>query len=490
MKIALPLTLAALAAALRLLQLPSRFPYIDDLLQLYAVTRPALGAAARAAAGIGPLQPPLDYLAGFAAARLTGELSSLRLLPAAWGVLAVLAAWRLGARRRDAALGAWWAALLAVSLPLVSFSATLRPYSLAVLAGLLAWSAFDELLEGGRAWPYAALQAVFQLAYPHAWLVGLSQLAFAALRRRPAFPRALRALIPSWLALAAWLAWWHLKVPTAGGFHYEVPWSALVLVLRSFSQSRPPGLLLYPSLCLLGAAAARGEGPRRDFAALAFLSFAAPLLGLFAAHRAESVLLLPRHALPLLPAYLGLAAAGCAAAQEEAFRRSRSAGLGAAALLAGLVALSAAGPLLDLAARERALSGYLAAFASDLRRRAAPPDALVFADPNTGATVLHALDRRAFDALAGIRMRAGFALFEFPPRLEAAGLEAYTVCAADPSLSTLDAAGLARLRARKGRVWLVALEGLNAAPSERPFSSLGLAESDLAPVGPGLARLR
>ncbi|MBI2789466.1 MAG: hypothetical protein HYX59_12350 [Elusimicrobia bacterium] len=473
--------LAGLALIVRGSMLGSRFPYIDDLLQLYAVTRPSAGEAARAVAGIGPLQPPLDYAADFLAARATGDLAALRLLPLAWGVLSVAAAVRIGERRAPG-LGAWWGALLAVSMPLVSFSVTLRPYSLAVLLGLLCWLAFDHWLETEDPRPYAAAQAAFQLAYPHAWLVGLAQLAFVALERRGRTAALARALVPSWLALAAWLGWWHLQVSTAGGFHYEVAWSALALIARSFHQAQGPGLYLYPALVVLGAAAALRAGPLTGFVRLAALASVPPLLTLFAVHRAESVLLLPRHALPLLPAYLALAAAGCASARSRAARGA----------LAVALAWAAADPLLTLARRERDLSGYLAESVGDLSRRAGPSDALVFADPNTGATVLHALDRGAFDALGGVLMRDGFALFRFPPALTVGPLrlEAFTLCFVDPSLATADAARVRALRAAGRRVWLVSLEGLNALPQERPFAALGVPDGDLLEIRPGLHLLR
>lgn len=484
--------LAALALLIRAGMLGSRFPYIDDLLQLYAATRPTAAEAARAVAGIGPLQPPLDYAADFLAARFTGDLTTLRLLPLAWGVLAIPAAVRLGSRA-DARLGAWWGALLAVSMPLASFSVSLRPYSLAVLLSLLCWWALDHYLESGRSRPYAAAQSVFQLAYPHAWLVGLAQLAFVALERRAALPGLLRASLPSWLTLGAWLAWWHLAVPTSGGFHYDVPWSAPAAILRSFSQARAPGTFLYPALALLGAAAAWRSGPRKGFVRLAALTAAAPLAAMFAIHRTEDVLLLPRHALPLLPAYLGLAAAGCAAAQERAEALSRPAGLAALGALAAALAWASSGPLLDLALRERALSGYLAEFAREVDRLAGPSDVLVFADPNTGATFLHAADRGAFDALSGIRMREGFALFRFPPALAVGPrrLEAYTLSFLDGASATVDAARLRALRARPGRrVWLITMDGLNAPPQSEPFAALGLRPEDLAEAAPGLLLLR
>lgn len=492
MRLGPALPLAGLALVIRGSMLGSRFPYIDDLLQLYAVTRPAAGEAARAVAGIGPLQPPLDYAAGFLAARFTGDLTTLRLLPLAWGVLAVAVAARLGERAGGRSLGAWWGALLAVSMPLVSFSVTLRPYSLAVLLGLLCWLALDHFFETGKAWPYALGQAAFQVAYPHAWLVGLAQLAFAVLERRGQAAALARALVPSWLALAAWLSWWHLKVSTSGGFHYEVPWSALAGIARSFHQALGPGPLLYPALALLGVAAAWRRGPLTGFVRLALLACAAPLLALFAVHRAESVLLLPRHALPLLPAYLALIAAGCAALSDRAAAHSRRTGLMTRAALAVAVAWAAFAPLYTLARREAALSGFLSGFAADLSRRAGPADALVFADPNTGATLLHALDRGAFDALAGIGMRGGFALFRFPPALAVGPLrlEAYTLCFMDRDAATVDAARLRALRAAGRRVWLVSMEGLNAMPQERPFAAAGVADAELLEARPGLYLLR
>jgi hypothetical protein len=493
----MPLLLAGLALAIRGLMLRSRFPYIDDLLQLYAVTRPSAAEAAAAVSGIGPLQPPLDYLLGFLAARVTGDLACLRLLPSAWSVMAVVVAYRLGARRHGPVLAAWWAALLAVSLPFVSFSVTLRPYSLAVLLGLLAWSALEDLLDGGKVWPYAVGQSLFQIAYPHAWLVGASQLAFVALMRKPALVKVLRALAPSWLTLAAWLFWWHFNISTVGGFHYDVPWSALALIGRSFSQAQGPGLLLYPALCVLGAAAAWRSERLKGFVLMAAMSLAPPLLAIFAVHRAERVLLLTRHALPLLPAYLGLAAAGCAAAQARASEHSRRAELLAQTALIAVVAWAALGPLLTLARREIALSAYLTEFAQELGRRAGPADILIFADPNTGATLLHALDRRAFDALSAVRMRAGFALFQFPKNLAVAAgrqsVQAFTLCAVDPALATIDAARLKILRSEKApgrRFWLVTLEGLNALPQVKPFASLGVTDADLIPTEPGLSLLR
>lgn len=485
--------LAGLALLIRASMLGSRFPYIDDLLQLYAVTRPTAAEAARAVAGIGPLQPPLDYAAVFLAARFTGDLPALRLLPLAWGALSVAVAVELGSRT-DRRLGAWWGLLLAVSMPLASFSVTLRPYSLAVLLGLLCWRALDHYLETGKSRPYALAQCAFQLAYPHAWLVGLAQLAFVALERRSAWPALLRALTPSWVTLGVWLAWWHLAVPTSGGFHYEVPWSALGAIARSFSQGQGAGPFLYAALAFLGAAAAWRAAPRSGFTRLAALTAAAPLAAVFAIHRAESVLLLPRHALPLLPAYLGLVAAGCAAAQERAEASSGTAGLAARGALAAAVAWASAGPLLALAARERALSGYLAEFALEVERRAGPSDALIFADPNTGATFLHAADRRAFDGLGGVLMREGFALFRFPPALAVGPrrLEAFTLCALDGALATVDAARLRALRAAVPgrRVWLITMDGLNGLPRERPFAALGVGDADLVEEAPGLLLLR
>ncbi len=482
--------LVAAALLIRWAMLRSRFPYIDDLLQLYAVTRPTLGEAARAMSGIGPLQPPLDYLADFAAARFTGDLSALRLLPLAWGVASVAAAHRLGTRLGGKALGLWWAALLAVSMPLVSFSLTLRTYSLSVLLCLLAWSALEELLDGGKAWPYALAQSLFQVAYPHAWLVGASHLAYVAASRRPSLPRMIRASIIPWAALAGWLGWWHLKVSSAGGFHYEVPWSALTGIARAFNGGQGAGLFLYPALCV----AAAGLGPGR-FVRSAAAPLLATLAAVFAIHRAESVLLLPRHALPLLPYYLGIAAAGCAALQTLAAERSQRAGQALGAALAAVMACAAAGPLLALAHGESDLSGYLRGFAQELGRRAGPSDVLIFSDPNTGATVLHLLDRGAFNALSGIEMRQGFALFRFPASLAVAlgpvRLDAYTLCFIDPGMATVDAAKLRTLRAaRKGRIWLITLEGFNSMPQDRPFAALDVRDEDLLPAAQGLFELR
>ncbi|UPT75232.1 MAG: hypothetical protein M0D55_05885 [Elusimicrobiota bacterium] len=452
---------------------PSRFPYIDDLLQLYAVTRPSAAEAARAAAGVGPLQPPLDYALGFLAARLSPDLAVLRLLPALWGALAAAAAWRLGARLRGPALGLWWGALTAASLPLVSYSVTFRSYSLAVLLALLAWNAFEDLLDGRDARPYALAQALLQLAWPHAWLLGLAQLARAALRHPARRAAAAKALVPSWLALAAWLGAWHLAVPSRGGFHYEVPLAALGAIARTFCQGLGPGLILLPSLAAAGAVLAR-----RERASLAAAVQLAPLALIFLVHRAESVLLLPRHVLPLLPAWLGLAALGA-----DALSRGRRA---AAAAVAACLLWAAAVPLRVLAAREAALSGAIAGATAELDRLAGPRDVLVFADPNTGATVLHGLDRRAFDALAGVSMREGFAFFEFPPALRAAGRDAYALCFLDPGLATIDRARYRALRAAGRTVWLVALDGLNAAPRPEPFDALGLALARLDERAPGI----
>lgn len=475
------LLLAGLAAAIRLTLLATRFAYIDDLLQLYAVTRLSLRDAARAMSGIGPLQPPLDYVTGFLAARLNGTLTFLRLLPVLWGVLTVPLAYRLGSRMKDRTLGLWLGLLLAVSMPLASFSVTLRPYSLSVLLGLLCWSAFEDLLAGEKIWPYAAGQALFQVAYPHAWLVGLTQLAFTARSRPQSLGRTARALIPSWLALASWLVWWHWAVPSSGGFHYDVPWSALTLIARSFNQAQWPALWLYPALAAWGATAAWKTGFMRDFTALAAATALFPLLAIFSIHRIEHVVLLPRHVLPLLPSYLALVAAGCAAATARP---------AAKIALATVLLAAAAGPLSALAAREAGLSAYLAEFVRELDRRAGPSDVLIFADPNTGATVLRELDPRAFDALAGIDMREGFALFRFPSSSRVGGRAAYTLCALDPALATADAALVRRLRDAKNTVWLVSLEGLNALPQTRPFASLALKDGDVVEEAPGLARLR
>jgi hypothetical protein len=147
-----------------------------------------------------------------------------------------------------------------------------------------------------------------------------------------------------------------------------------------------------------------------------------------------------------------------------------------------------------LARRERALSGYLDGFAADLAARARPSDVLVFADPNTGATLLHALDRGAFDALDGVSMREGFALFRFPPSLAVGPgrMQAYTLCFVDGALATVDAARLRVLRAAAPgrRFWLVSMEGLNALPQSRPFAALGVADADLEEAAPGLYQLR
>ncbi len=472
-----PLLLAAAAFALRAAFIPSRFPYADDLLQLFAVTRPGPAEAAHAVAGIGPLQPPLDYAVGWLFAAYgegPGQLAFLRLLPAAWGALAAAAAWRLGLRLRGRTAGLWWGAAVAAAMPLVSYSVTFRSYSLAVLLGLLAWNAYEELLDGARGRPYALLQALFQLAWPHAWLLGLSQLARAAAFHRSRLKDAAAALVPSWVALALWLGAWHLAVPSRGGFHYDVPLAALAAAAKTFCQGLGPGLFVLPALAL----AALLRAPR-ERAVRACLFQLAPALAVFAAHRLEHVLFLPRHVLPLLPAWLGLSALG---ADVLAHGRARTAALALA------LAWTAVPPLRALAARESALTGALRGSASELMRLSAPGDAVVFADPNTGATVLHALAPAAFGALAGIEMRDGFAFFAFPPDVSLAGRAAYALCFADPALATIDRARYEALRASGRAVWLVSLDGLNAAPRPEPFAALGLPLASLAEASPGIFR--
>lgn len=459
-----PLLLAAAAFVLRAALIPTRFPYADDLLQLYAVTRPTVAEAARAAAGIGPLQPPLDYAVDWLAARVTHDLSVLRLLPALWGALAAAAAWRLGVRLRGKSFGLWWGACVALSMPHVSYSVTLRSYSLAVLLGLVAWLAFEDVLDGKEPGRFALAQSLFQLAWPHAWLAGLAQLGRAALDGRKTLKRTALALAPSWAVLAVWLAAWHFAVPSEGGFHYDVPLSSLVSIVRTFCQGIGPGLFVLPFLACAAAALA---GRERAFRAGAFQLL--PLAAIFAAHRAESVLLLPRHALPLLPAWLGLAALGAERLGKDRLR---------AGFVALLLAWAAWTPLAALASRETALSAALAESAASIRTLGRDREP-VYADPNTGATVLYALDRTAFDRLAGIAMRDGFAFFRFP-----AGLR--TLCFADPALATIDRAGLAALKKAGRKTLLVDLDGLNAAPRPEPFEALGLRRAALVERAPGI----
>lgn len=462
---------------------------IDDLLQYYAVTRPTLRECWAAVAGIGPLQAPLDYLLDFAAARVLPGLGTLSLLPAAWGLAAVGVLYACGRRLRGPSLGAAWALLLAVSIPHISYSQTLRPYALAVCLSALSLHWYLQALEGRRRRAYAAAMTLFQLAFVHAAFIGAAHLAWAALRGGP-WRRIALALSPSWACLALWFAVTGRPLAEGPVFRYDV---GLFNAFEHFAQmSRPLGLLL-----LVSAAAAAAWGWRERergggaAPAAAFTLMAAAAL-MYAAHTALRVVFLPRHTLILLPYYFGLAAGGFTLASEAAGRAAGKAARVSALALLCFAALAGSLPALEGHLRfEESVVRYFRDAAELLRRSARPGDALVLPNPNTGAALLYYLDEAAFHRLEAPRMRKGFVLFGFPrklsARVDAGELPAHALCVKFPESASLDAAGLASLRRETkragGRVWLAHLGSLNY--FREPVSALGAVGVSTAALSEG-----
>lgn len=484
----------AFAAWLRLSPLLGRKSVlIDDLLQYYAVTRPSLRECWAAVSGIGPLQAPLDYLLDFAAARVLPGLGTLSLLPAAWGIAAVAVLYVCGRRVRGPFLGAAWALLLAVSIPHISYSQTLRPYALAVLLSALSLHFYLQALEGRRLKAYAAAMTLFQLAFVHAAFIGAAHLAYAALRRK-GWRALAAALLPSWACLLAWFAVTGRPLAEGPVFRYHV---GLFNAFEHFAQmSRPLGVLLLASAAAAAAWGWRERDKGGEAAPAAAFSLIATAAMMYAAHTALRVVFLPRHTLVLLPYYFGLAAAGFTLASEAAGRVAGKAARVSALALLCFAALAGSLPALEGHLRfEESVVSYFRDAALLLRRSARPGDELVMPNPNTGAALLYYLDEEAFHKLEAPRMRKGFVLFGFPKdltaRVDAGELPAHSLCVKFPEEASLDAPGLAeaRRRAKKagGRVWLAHLGSLSYFREPvTALSSVGVSTASLSEAFPGV----
>jgi hypothetical protein len=461
--------LAALAFYLRAAPLPVRFPYNDDLMQLHIVCRPSWDAFLRALVQLWPMPPPLDYALGFLAARATSDLQTLRLLPAAYGTLAVLVACALGRNAHGRAFGAWWGFLLAISMPLISTSQSLRPYSLTVLLALSSSYALLASSGPGPGWGFAAASSAFQAAYPHAAVFAACQWASAENGRRTTVAK---ALLPSALVFGGWLAAGRLSVSPGGTPPYTVTAGDLALVASVFNQGSASVALFYVPLAVLGCAAAWRSRRRELRLAASLLGFGFPAIVLL--HVLARGPVAPRHLIALLPVYLALVAAGTTALDVSlrswiARHRPALSGLVVPALGTGLFLVSA-GPISLLYERESRLTGAFRESLETLRRGAAAGEPVVFSSPNVGAAVLWSLDREAFLRLEGIQMADGFAHFRFPKDFTAdwgSPRPVYTLCASCPGLATAGA-----LEGAATRVWWVSMEGFNSRPEADPFPPL------------------
>lgn len=484
----LALTLAGLAFFLRAISLPMRFPYNDDLMQLHIVTRSSWGAFGRALVELWPMPPPLDYLLGFLAARLTHDLQLLRLAPVCYGTLSVLVAYALGRSLHSRAFGWWWAFLLAVSMPLISYSQTLRPYSLTVLLTLCSCWAFHAMTVNGGSFRYAVTASAFQAAYPHAAIFAACQWAVTKPLRRLAVTR---ALVPSVLVFIAWLGSWRFFVRPGGTPHYGIGLEDIRLVASVFNQGTASAAAVYVPLSALGCLAAWRD--RRSELSLALMLLACGFPAIVLLHALAGSSLAPRHAIALLPVYLALVAGGVtalsAALQERGSKRSPVAAALVAPILSTALFLVSAGPISKLFQRESFLTGALQEAVETLRRDGKPGEPVVFSNPNTGAAVLWALDPDSFfGKIEGIQMTDGFAHFRFPKVLEGrwgTSHPVFTLSPLSPSLATTDVATAVRTPG-----WWVSLNGINYIPDTTPFpDSVGLPRERISEPAPGVYRL-
>lgn len=148
------LVVMLLALVPRLLGLGGASMWLDEALQ---TQQTRWGFANTWTALQGDVHPPLDALISSLVQELTTREVVRRWVPVAWGTLTVtlLALWVSGVWGRRAG---WIVGIFASLSPFhVRYSQELRPYSLAILLGLLAFIAFDKLLES---WTWLRLAAV------------------------------------------------------------------------------------------------------------------------------------------------------------------------------------------------------------------------------------------------------------------------------------------------------------------------------------------
>lgn len=452
---ALCLLLAGGAALLRLRA--DKPAELDELFQLFIVSRDRLGAALEAMRQLGPLQAPLDYLAGFAAARVSDDLPALRLLPACWGVAAVALAFSLGRALGGRGLGALWALLLAVSLEHISVSLTFRQYSLGILLSLVFLSALLRWERSGKPMDGAflsAASALLLLALPDGLFLTAAAVACAYagwLRVDP--PRVLWLLLPGWIGLALWMRLGAGATPFQG-FHAEhpVPPGELLQTVLAFGQGVPWFAALHAVLFAAGLAGCSRSGEAGRLFRLAAAAWVSAVAGLLLSRLWFQYAFLVRHAAFLLPLYAGVIAAVLAWAAKRA---------SATAAIALVYILLSWRPLAAYRAQSSGLERFWRESAGFLRANAGPKDALVAANPNTGATLLYYLDRSAFLRLTGFRFEKGYDLFAWPQELavltQKGQVPVYTLCGRFPGSETLDAKGLQdlarRVHKRGGTLW-------------------------------------
>ncbi|MDD5629822.1 MAG: glycosyltransferase family 39 protein [Elusimicrobia bacterium] len=482
--IGLPLALAGLALVLRLATLRYKAAIIDELIELYIVTRPSWEGFLYALLDQ-RIQSPLHYGLAFLLARGAPSLEALRWISMASGAGAVLAVYFLGRRLHSRMFGCVWAFLLAISASHVLYSQTLRPYALCVFLAALSFTCLYDLVQGRSRWRYAAVMALLQAAYLHAVFIGLAQGLWVLWRRRGSWQAMALALSPSWLVLGCWYLLSGKSLAAGGG---APAWPDLSDAARAFCQQTGLSVTVYGALLGCAAVAAFRSRAHKDDLLLGWLGLLLPLAAITACHRYFQYLFHYRHILALLPVFLGLAAAPLAGLLQSRLARRPSAKVVLAGLvLFALFQLSLPATRTDIHMQE-AGSRMLRQSVEILRGQAGPADAIVFSNPNGAAAALYQLDPESFGRLAGVEVEPGselFSLFRLPAdlRLGSSGLPVFALCSRFPWAATLDRDGFRRLKARvaaaRGRIWFVHSGFLHYFPEEAPFASaLGIRAAD------------
>jgi hypothetical protein len=374
-------------------------------MELFVVTRPTWAEFAQASSGHGPHHQAIEYLIPYLSQFLSRDLSVLRFLPLIWGIASVAILYVCGSLLINRRFGFLWAFLLAISVFHIDFSVTFRPYSFLVFLSCLSLLAYLKI--GKRAGRIAyLLSSVLSVGtYSFAILKLGVDLWFSKRDRK----KRLFILVTLGCSLLIPLLWTFLLRPSvvSGAFAFPSTMVTGVSVYKDllwkFSQGSTLLCAVYAGLFLWGIGRSLFS-PFRERTVYGLFIGGGTLILIIAATRMFGYYFTPRHALPLLPFYLGFVAAGLCWMGDYLSRwmglKGQLVGFVLSLLFFGFTSADYYHRFLDFQKRH---SQDISASVSYLASHRQPGETVIFSNPNFGTTFLYLTDPEVFVRLGQLQ---------------------------------------------------------------------------------------
>ncbi len=465
--------LLSVALMMRIPLLGTLYAEADELFQLFISSRSTVKELVSAIYSLGPQQYPLDYFIGFAVFRLTDSIPHLRTLPLCWSLFSIVSIYFLGRSIAGRVYGWLWAWLLVVSTLHIEYSQIFRPYSLIVFLSCLSLLLFYQLMvrrKGTGA--YTTVAVLYQLIYPFAFVKNLLDITIGAFRRSYKKHKLILMLVPLLIPLIHWF-WVGKNLVIEPVFQYSwaqvMGWETLKNFWMRFNQFDGVVLATYTSFFIVGVVQGVASRLARPFIiyglSLMGLTFAAILISISGSH----LFLHPRHAIVLLPLYLGGVAWGVMAVisyLEKKIGINSTAIAVVVALLSILAWGGASGSLHRYRSAKLQATENLNSHLSYIKQHAVSKEALVFSNPSYAATFIYYFDKPSFFKISGIVLSKGFDLFSFPTDLQLSQrMKVFVLSPGHEEVATIDREGLNILPEKR---WLVH-STLNHVEEANPF---------------------